>query len=84
VAAGFALGIIPLLTVAIGCVVANVGFSMLAIAGISSAVALIVGDIASVFTYAILKHSGKINEPNVSEPISTQRLLTTNSGQLFA
>jgi hypothetical protein len=61
-------------------IAANVGLSMMAIAGIPSVVRLIVGDIASGITYAVLKHSGKINEPNVSEAISTQRLITTNSG----
>ncbi|WCR58087.1 ankyrin repeat domain-containing protein [Wolbachia endosymbiont of Ctenocephalides felis wCfeJ] len=50
------------LTVAIGCCVANVGLSMLTIAGISLATALAVGLIVSGITYAVSKPSSTVTD----------------------
>ncbi|MBS9530234.1 hypothetical protein INQ25_02305 [Wolbachia endosymbiont of Rhagoletis cerasi] len=56
-----------MLTVAIGCFAANVGLSMLVIAGIAVAAALAVGTVAGSITYVVSKPGNELNEISINE-----------------
>ncbi|RDD34749.1 Ankyrin repeat domain protein [Wolbachia endosymbiont of Cylisticus convexus] len=62
---GVTLGIITALTIGIGCSIAGVELSILAIAGIAVAAALVIGVIASGITYSVLKPSDKLDKPDL-------------------
>ncbi|RDD35202.1 hypothetical protein Wcon_00669 [Wolbachia endosymbiont of Cylisticus convexus] len=62
---GVTLGIITALTIGIGCSIAGVELSILAIAGIAVAAALVIGVIAGGITYSVSKPSNKLDKPDL-------------------
>ncbi|KLT21741.1 hypothetical protein wVul_1486 [Wolbachia endosymbiont of Armadillidium vulgare str. wVulC] len=62
---GVTLGIITALTIGIGCSIAGVELSILAIAGIAVAAALVIGVIAGGITYSVSKPSDKLDKPDL-------------------
>ncbi|WP_128081713.1 hypothetical protein [Wolbachia endosymbiont of Dactylopius coccus] len=67
---GIICGVIAALAVGVGCGVAGVQLSVLAIAGIAVAAALAVGIVAGGITYAVLKPSNKLDEPDSNKAAS--------------
>ncbi|WP_349968048.1 hypothetical protein [Wolbachia endosymbiont of Armadillidium arcangelii] len=59
------MGIITALTIGIGCSIAGVELSILAIAGIAVAAALVIGVIAGGITYSVSKPSDKLDKPDL-------------------
>ncbi|WP_264329123.1 hypothetical protein [Wolbachia endosymbiont (group A) of Andrena hattorfiana] len=64
---GIICGVIAALAVGVGCGVAGVQLSVLAIVGIDVAAALAVGLVAGGITYAISKPSNKLDELNLNK-----------------
>ncbi|WP_374699017.1 ankyrin repeat domain-containing protein [Wolbachia endosymbiont (group B) of Limnophora tigrina] len=67
---GIAFGVIAGLAIGVGCGVASVQLSVLAIVGIAVAAALAVGLVAGGITYAVLKPSNKLDEPDSNKVAS--------------
>ncbi|WP_264377796.1 leucine-rich repeat domain-containing protein [Wolbachia endosymbiont (group B) of Philonthus cognatus] len=62
---GSVCGVIAALTVGIGCGVIGIELSILAIAGIAVAAALVIGVIAGCITYSVSKPSDKLDKPDL-------------------
>ncbi|WP_341821469.1 hypothetical protein [Wolbachia endosymbiont (group A) of Myopa testacea] len=67
---GSVCGVIAGLAVGVGCGVTGVQLSVLAIVGIAVAAALAVGLVAGGITYAVLKPSNKLDEPDSNKVAS--------------
>ncbi|WP_353288539.1 hypothetical protein [Wolbachia endosymbiont (group A) of Pogonocherus hispidulus] len=67
---GVVCGVIAALVVGGGCFAAGAQLSILAIAGIAVAAALAVGIVAGGITYAVLKPSNKLDEPDSNKVAS--------------
>ncbi|RDD34928.1 Ankyrin repeat protein [Wolbachia endosymbiont of Cylisticus convexus] len=63
---GITLGIITALTIGIGCGITGIELSILAIAGIAVAAALVIGVIAGGITYSVSKPSNKLDKPDLA------------------
>lgn len=72
---GVICGIIAVLAVGVGCFAADVGLSILFIAGISVAAGLAVGGISGGITYAVSKPNSELDE--VDKKKATQPLITS-------
>lgn len=76
---GSVCGVIAALAVGIGCGVASVELSTLAIVGIAIATALVIGVIIAGITYLVSRPSGKLDKPDLKGAEQTEQLQTFQS-----